>query len=180
MSDPFLGEIRIFAGPNTSPPANWTFCEGQTLAISTNEALFTLIGIIYGGDGISTFKLPNLNGRVPIGAGQAPGLSSYLPGATGGVENVVLAQAQMTQHTHAIAASTDPASASQPGTTLTFATVSAPALLYDDLSKDTGADANFSTAAIQNTGSSVPHNNYMPTIALRYIIALNGLFPSFS
>jgi microcystin-dependent protein len=180
MSDPFLGEIRVFAGVNPSPPSNWAFCNGQRLAISTNEALFTLIGTIYGGDGMSTFNLPNLNGRVVIGAGQGPGLSLYQPGATGGVEEVVLTQAQMPQHIHSIVASTDPASASQPGNTMTFATVADPAVFYDDLSLDTGADTLYSSAAIQSTGSSVPHDNYMPTIALRYIIALSGIFPSLS
>jgi microcystin-dependent protein len=180
VSDPFLGEIRIFAGAGPSPPANWAFCNGQSLAISTNEALFTLIGTLYGGDGISSFNLPNLGGRVPIGAGQGAGLSSYQPGTPGGVEEVVLTQAQMPQHTHSIVGSTDPASASQPGNTVTFATVVAPAVFYDDLSLDTGADALYSTAAIQSAGVSAPHDNYMPTIALRYIIAMNGIFPSFS
>lgn len=179
MAEPFLGEIRIFAGARTAPPANWAFCDGQQLSIAQNEALFTLIGTIYGGDGIATFLLPNLNGRLAIGAGQGPGLSNYQPGNTGGTDQVALTQTQMPWHMHFIAASTGLATTGQPGPGVTFATVAAPAVLYDDLSKDTGTDVDFSPAAIEDTGNSVAHDNYMPTIALRYMIALSGVFPSF-
>lgn len=178
MSDPFLGEIRIFAGVSTSPPANWAFCNGQSLPIATNEALFSLIGTLYGGSS-NTFNLPNLNGRVPIGSGQGPGLSSYSPGAAGGTDQVALLSTQMPLHTHAIMASKDEATSTVPSGTVTFATVPSPGLLYDDSSKDSGTSANFSSAAIQSTGGSAPHTNYMPTIAMRYIIALTGLYPSF-
>lgn len=179
MSDPFLGEIRIFAGSSASPPRYWAFCSGQHLPISQNQALFALIGVTYGGDGISYFMLPNLNGRVPIGADQGPSLSPYKLGDAGGVEQVTLAPTQLPQHTHAIMASHDTASSSQSGPIVTFATVADPALLYDDLSKDSGTDANFSGAAIQSAGGSAPHDNYMPTMALHYIIALAGIYPSF-
>lgn len=178
MADPFLGEIRIFAGAHSSPPANWAFCSGQQLSIAENEALFTVIGTLYGGDGMSTFMLPNLNGRLAVGSGQGPGLSTYQPGDFGGTEQVVLASTQMPQHTHSIAASSNRATTPQPGPSATFATLASPALLYDDLSKDTGTDVNFNAAAIQSVGGSAPHANYMPTIALRYIIALSGIFPS--
>lgn len=179
MSVPFLGEIRIFAGGATNLPQGWALCAGQSLAIADYQALYSLLGILYGGDGISTFRLPDLSGRVPIGTGQGPGLSNYPVAATGGQDTVMLTTGQMPVHTHSIAASTDPATAAQPNGTLTFAAVVAPALLYDDLTQLSGTDANFGTGAIANTGSGAAHSNLMPTMALRYMIALNGIYPTF-
>ncbi|NVN10173.1 phage tail protein [Nguyenibacter vanlangensis] len=176
--DAFLGEIRIFCGMADNAPQGWAFCEGQVLNIAGNDALFSLIGFTYGGDGKTNFQLPSLNGRVPIGAGQGPDLSLYKMGDKGGQDVVTLTIAQLPAHTHSVNASQDPATKSTP-TNAIFAAVEPPALFYDNLQQKTGSDANYSTLAIGSAGGSQPHDNYMPTMALRYIICLSGLYPYF-
>src|SRR3954454_5741331 len=113
MSDPFIGELRLF-GFNFAP-RNWATCDGQLMSISQNTALFSLLGTQYGGNGQTTFALPDLRGRVPKHAGQGPGLSTYTIGQVGGTETQTLSASQMPAHTHAVAASTDDATTSQPG-----------------------------------------------------------------
>lgn len=179
MADPFIGEIRIFAGLSPRPPNGWAFCSGQEMPISGNEALYALIGDLYGGDGRTKFNLPNLSGRVAIGAGQGPGLQNYPVAAKGGAEQVTLSVAQIPVHTHAVIASKNAATATQPGSGVTFAKLAPPATLYDDLSQLSGTDADFAATAIHDTGGNMAHSNLMPTMALKYMIALVGLFPSF-
>jgi microcystin-dependent protein len=171
MSDPFLGEIRIFGG--TYAPAGWAACNGALLPISQNDALYTLFGTTFGGDGINNFGVPNLWGRVPIHDGTGPGLSPYINGALGGTESVTLLDAHHPAHTHAFSADTDPGT--QPG--LKGNVLGAPAgtaiyyqgLPISALGKDALAAA---------PGQNKPHENRMPSLAINYIVALAGIFPS--
>jgi len=171
VSQPFIGEIRMFGG--NFAPRNFAFCNGQLIAIAQNEALFSLIGTTYGGDGQSTFALPNLQGRVPIHSGQGPGLSPYVLGQTGGVELVTLVTQQLPTHSHAFEASTGPASpTSEPGGSV-VAAASAP--LYVE---PTGPLASMSAQAITSTGGTQPHDNIAPFLCVSFIICLFGIFPS--
>ena len=169
MSDPFIGEIRLFAG--NFAPRNWAFCSGQILSIAQNTALFSLLGTTYGGNGQTTFALPDLRGRVPMGRGQGPGLSPRDLGEVAGAENVTLTSNQIPAHRHALRASTTAASVTTPGGAL-LGTTSVNS--YDTAS----ASVAMAPGAIGITGGSQPHNNMAPTQTLNYIIALFGVFPS--
>ena len=169
MAQPYVGEIRMFAG--NFAPSGWMFCDGQLLPISENETLFQLIGTTYGGDGESTFALPNLQSRVPIHMGQAGG-SSYQIGEVGGVESVTLTAQQIPSHGHAWLASTGGGTSNTPQGNVP----AAPPVtkLYR-----AGAPADPMAAnVVQPTGGSQPHDNLMPYIAINYIISLFGIFPS--
>lgn len=169
MSDPFIGEVRLFAG--NFAPLGWAFCQGQLMAISQNDALFALIGTTYGGDGQTTFALPNLSGRVPLHQGQGAGLTSRTIGELGGAEIVTLLTSQIPQHTHAMNASSAAATGTSPSGAL-LATTSVAS--YDTAAGSTAMAAS----AVGNAGGSQPHQNMAPTLALNYIIALEGIFPS--
>lgn len=169
MSTPYVGEIRLFAG--NFAPAGWMLCQGQLLAIAENEVLFQLIGTTYGGDGESSFSLPDLRGRVPVHQGQGPGMSQRTLGELGGTETVTLLASQMPIHTHALHASTAAASGSTPGGAL-LATTPVPS--YDANPAATAMAAG----AVGSTGGTQPHENMAPTLALNYIISLFGIFPS--
>jgi microcystin-dependent protein len=171
MSDPFIGEIRIFAG--NFAPRGWAFCNGQLLSISQNTALFSLLGVTYGGDGRTTFALPDLQGRVPMHAGRGPGLTTRSLGQQGGVESVTLAASQMPQHTHALQATTDPATLNAPTTTRTLAR-SRGGFAYQS---GGGTGATLSSQTLADAGGSQAHNNMQPYLALSFIIALQGIFP---
>ncbi|MDB5712189.1 MAG: Tail Collar domain protein [Sphingomonas bacterium] len=177
MSNPFLGELRLFAG--TFNPRGWAFCAGQILPIDQNDALYALIGTTFGGDGQVTFGLPDLRGRVAIGQGQGSGLSSYVVGQESGTESVTLSVNEMPQHTHAVTASSADATATTP-TGAVPARPSAATVGYLYLSSAaTGAtDAPPAAAAISVVGGSQPHDNMAPSLVLNYIIALEGVFPS--
>jgi len=175
MSNPFVAEIRIF--PFNFAPKGWAFCNGQLLPISQNTALFSLLGTFYGGDGKSNFALPNLQGSVPMHAGQTagPGLSLHDLGETGGSETVTLLTSEMPAHTHALGAQTAPigAVASPAGTTLgrpasghLYAAPSPPTLV------------SMSPTAIVPAGGSLPHNNMQPYLTLNFCIALQGVYPA--
>ncbi len=170
MSEPFVGEIRMFAG--NFAPQGWAFCDGQLLAISENDALFSLLGTTYGGDGQTTFGLPDLRGRLPIHAGNGPGLSPRRLGSTGGSESVTLTTNQLPSHTHGAtgsgASGTDPNPA---GNFLAGSTVVSP---YVQETPDTP----FAAAAITATGGSQSHMNLMPYLCVNFIIALFGIYPS--
>ena len=170
MSEPFVGEIRMFAG--NFAPRGWAFCDGQLLAVSQNDALFSLLGTIYGGDGRTTFGLPDMRGRIPIHAGQGPGLSSRRLGAKSGAENVTLTTNQMPSHSHDFNVTTKPASSDSPaGHMLADMT---PAALYTDK-----APARVvATSAIANTGGAQHHSNLQPFLCVNFIIALFGIYPS--
>jgi microcystin-dependent protein len=171
MSEPFVGEIRMFAG--NFAPRGWAFCDGQLLAVSQNDALFSLLGTIYGGDGRTTFGLPDLRGRVPIHAGSGPGLSPRNLGAKGGAEAVTLTVNQLPSHNHGpLQASADPAASVNPvGKVLGVPTSTD--LYADDLSP-----VNMSPNAITNIGGSQSHTNLMPFLCIHFIIALFGIYPS--
>lgn len=165
----FVGEVRIFAG--TFAPNGWAFCNGQLLPISQNTALFSLLGTFYGGDGQSTFALPDLRGRVPIHPEQGPGLTNRLLGETGGSETHVLATAEMPAHTHTVAASSANGAADSPaGRVMARSPAAIPQYAASP-------DADLSGMAVSNSGGDQPHNNMQPYLTVTYIIALQGIFP---
>ncbi len=168
MATQFLGEIRMFAG--NFEPYGWAFCNGQLQSIEVNTALFSLIGTYYGGDGVTTFALPNLQSRIPIHQGQGVGLSPYVIGQAGGTENVTLTPQQLPQHTHSATASTGGG-------------VSSPANSFWGSSANTkqyapSTNATMAASALGTTGGSQPHANVMPYLAISFIIALEGVYPS--
>ena len=174
MSEPFIAEIRIFAG--NFAPRGWAFCDGQLLPISQNTALFSLIGTTYGGDGRTTTALPNLEGRAPMHPGRGPGLTSRRLGERGGVETVTLTEAQMPNHNHSLRANTvgRGGGSRSPGNN-SFANV------QGGFAYVTGSDSNLvdlSELTLPNTGGSQAHNNMQPFLTMNFIIALVGLYPS--
>jgi microcystin-dependent protein len=173
MSEPFVGEIRMF-GFNFAP-RGWASCDGQLLAISQNDALFALLGTIYGGDGRTTFALPDLRGRVPLHEGTGPGLSPYRIGQKAGSETVTLTGQQTPAHGHAAQATTG-AATSTALNNLMPATVSGDTMYATDVTGLTPF-----TAAAQSIGSNAggqAHDNLMPTLTAHFCIALFGIFPS--
>ena len=170
MADPFVAEIRIF--PFDYAPQGWARCDGQVLPISQNTALFSLLGTTYGGNGISTFALPDLQGSAPMHPGQGPGLSDHYLGEQGGAETVTLLAPQMPAHNHALRADTvDLADTNVPGPAASFAQ-SAGGTLYQS-----AADTQLSGEALTTTGGGQPHNNMQPYLTLSFCIALQGIFP---
>lgn len=171
MSQPFVGEIRMFGG--NFAPAGWMFCAGQLLPISENETLFNLIGTTYGGDGQETFGLPNLGSRFPIHAGKGPAISqTYVLGEMGGVESVTVTLNQLPQHTHVMVGSTNIATNPAP----TNAVLGTSSLLTPYVG--IAPDANMAAGAIAPAGGSQPHDNMMPFLAISFIISLYGVFPT--
>ena len=165
MAQPYVGEIRMFAG--NFAPAGWMFCEGQLVAISEQETLFNLIGTTYGGDGQSTFALPDLRGRIPLHMG-----NGFIIGEPGGVESVTLTVPQIPQHTHALLASTAQGTQVTPG-----GNVLANSFQVTPYINDVALD-NMNPAAISPVGGSQPHNNFQPYLCVDFIISLFGIFPS--
>jgi microcystin-dependent protein len=170
MSDPFVAEVRIFAG--NFAPTGWALCDGQLLPISQNTALFSLLGTTYGGDGKSNFALPDLQDRVPMHPGQGPGLSLRDLGETGGVETVTLLQSEIPVHTHAAQARAVPADSDDPDPSTTFGLVIG--------GNAYGAATNLLPMADETlapAGGTQPHTNLQPYLVLTFIIALQGIFP---
>jgi microcystin-dependent protein len=163
MSDPYIGEIRMFAG--NFAPRDWAFCAGQAIAISENEALFALIGTTYGGDGVNTFNLPDLRGRIPIHQGP-----SFAIGQMAGEESVTLTPNQLPQHTH-----TAHADAGAGGQTSPAGNVWAGS---SDFAVAGSIDAQMAAGALEVAGGSEPHDNMVPFLAVHFIICLFGIFPS--
>lgn len=170
MSNPYVGEIRLFGG--NFAPAGWAFCDGSLLSIAENDVLFALIGTTYGGDGQTTFALPDLRGRVPVHQGQGPGLQNYVVGQSYGVETVTLTEAQMPSHTHQMQASTHVASASKGPTDVLGA--SPDTMIYG--STPGGGALAKNTIGTQRGGQ--PHDNMGPGLAINFIISLFGIFPT--
>lgn len=175
--DNFLGEIRLFAG--NFPPLGWAFCNGALLSIAQNDALFALLGTTYGGDGQSTFALPDLRGRVPLHQGSLAG-NNYVIGQQAGVETVTLTAAQLPPHSHSASASTSAPPATGAGIDLAGASPYVPAApakprFYAPAGSGT---VSMAAQAIQPSGGNQPHNNVAPFLALSFIIALEGIFPS--
>ncbi len=165
MAQPYVGEIRMFAG--NFAPAGWMFCSGQLLPISGNETLFQLIGTTYGGDGRSTFALPDLRSRVPIHQG-----NGFVLAETGGVETVTLTTNQIPAHSHALLASASPGTNAAPANAVLAKTTTG--FLYIN----ENPTSNMAVTAITATGGSQPHSNIQPYGCLMYIISLFGIFPS--
>ncbi len=174
MADPFVGELRL-VGFNFAP-LNWATADGQLMPISRNTALFSLLGTNFGGNGVSTFGLPDLRASIPVGAGQGPGLSLYDVGETGGVQNETLLLAEMPQHTHTVRADRTLAEATSPANSSFGKGGSAAANLYTtDTTPSNQVQMN--TSVVTFFGGNLPHNNLMPYLTLNWIIALSGVFP---
>ena len=171
MSEPFVGEIRMFAG--NFAPRGWAFCDGQLLAVSQNDALFSLLGTIYGGDGRTTFGLPDLRGRLPIHSGTGPGLSARRLGAKGGAEKVTLTVNQLSSHRHDWRASGSAATERLP-TNAVYAQHGA----SDFYRTNSAQDVNMNSGVVGNVGGSQSHTNLMPFLCIHFIIALVGIYPS--
>lgn len=164
MSQPYIGEIRMFAG--NFAPAGWMFCEGQLLSIAENETLFQLIGTTYGGDGQSTFALPDMRSRIPLHQG-----NGFILAETGGVEEVTLTSSQIPAHSHAWVASSAPGTGPNPEASVLAA--SATDRVYSDT---TGAA--LASSSVGAVGGSQPHSNMQPYLCVSFIISLFGIFPS--
>lgn len=164
MSQPYVGEIRMFAG--NFAPAGWMFCEGQLLPISEYETLFQLIGTTYGGDGESTFALPDMRGRVPLHQG-----NGFILAETGGAEAITLTAAQIPAHTHPVLGTTNAATTPGPAGNV-------PARTAGDTYTSELVNLNFGVAAVTPVGGSQPHTNFQPYLCLNFIISLFGIFPS--
>jgi len=172
MSTPYIGEIRLFGFSRT--PIGWQPCDGSLLPISQYDALFALIGTTYGGDGQSTFGVPDLRGRVPMHQGQGPGLTNRIIGEVAGVESVTLLPANMPAHNHGLVATTLATTATAPAATLELGALSGDTLYATDLNVGSVATAAASTTPAGNTQ---PHDNLMPTLTVQFCIALEGIFP---
>ena len=173
MADPFVAEIRIF--PFNFPPKGWALCNGQLMPISQNTALFALLGTYYGGDGKSTFALPDLRGSAAMHLGQGQGLSERSLGETGGSETITLSGSEAPAHSHALRASPDPADLTAPGVTRSLAgsqggNIYAPASPAPPLT-------SMSPQALTLAGGGLPHTNMQPYLTLSFCIALQGIFP---
>ena len=179
MAQPYVGEIRMFAG--NFNPNGWLFCEGQLLAISENETLFQLIGTTYGGDGESTFALPDLRGRIPLHFGNGPDGVNYQLAEQAGVESVTLTTQQIPVHTHPMFCFSDASGAPTSNPQSAVPGV-ADITQYNNLTvaPNTAPNAQLGTPGFNSdpTGGSQPHENHMPFLCINYIISLFGLFPS--
>lgn len=171
--DPFLGEIR--AVPYTFAPQGWADCDGQLLSIAQNSALFSLIGTYYGGDGRSTFALPNLQGRVAVGQGGGPGLDPVQIGEVGGTAAVTLLVTQLPSHGHNVDAVTDLGNTHSPQNAR-FAVPQVQERIQNLYAST--ANSSALSAAVQVVGGSQPHNNMQPYLGMRYIIAIRGIYPA--
>jgi len=165
MAQPYVGEIRMFAG--NFAPAGWFFCEGQLLPISENETLFQLIGTTYGGDGQTTFSLPDLRGRLPLHQG-----NGFILAETGGTEEVTLTVNQISNHTHPLLASTNVAQDTSPQNKVLGQSGSSQIYIQD------AVDTDLSAQAITSVGGSQPHTNLQPYLCVNFIISIFGIFPS--
>lgn len=172
MADPFVAEIRIF--PFNFPPKGWAFCDGQLMPLSQNTALFSLLGTTYGGDGKSTFALPDLQGSSAMHPGQGQGLSQRFLGQQGGAETVTLLVSEMPVHTHGLQAQTNPSTTTLPAADTSVAR-SGGGSFYK--ANPFGATTSMAFQALPPAGGSLPHNNLQPYLTLNYCIALQGVFP---
>jgi microcystin-dependent protein len=165
MAQPYVGEIRMFAG--NFAPAGWMFCEGQLLPISENETLFQLIGTTYGGDGQSTFALPDLRGRLPVHMG-----NGFILAETGGAEEITLTENQIPSHSHPLLASTSAATLTTPSNNLLAESVTISPYIQDT------PNGNMNQAVVSMVGGNQPHTNFQPYLCVDFIISLFGIFPS--
>ena len=166
MSDPFLGEIKLV--PYGFEPKGWAYCDGRELPINQNQALFALLGTSFGGDGKTTFRLPDLRGRVPVGTGDAATGTTYALGEAGGQESVKLALGQLPAHAHAVRANSGAATTKKPANAWPAAGGAYAA----------SSDTTMGATMIGRSGSGKAHDNRQPYLGLNYVIALQGIFPS--
>ncbi len=172
MAEPYLGQLMLV--PYNFAPRGWAFCNGQLLSIAQNTALFSLIGTFYGGDGIQTFALPDMRGRVPIHQGQGPGLSPYVLAETLGVESVTLLEGQIPAHSHGVNATANKGNKASPIGSYPAADAAGVTAEYNN-----GAPTGVMNAGvIAATGGGQPHENRQPSLVLSWVIALEGIFPS--
>lgn len=173
MSDPFIGEIRMFVG--NYAPVYWALCEGQSMPINSHDSLYALLGTMYGGDGRTVFRLPDMRGRIPVGEGSGPGLTTRHQGEQFGTESTFLVQQNMPPHNHGFQADRNAATATDPTGKVLADTD--PYEFYEDIDPDDrfGLLAN---EAVASTGGNQAHTNLMPTLCINFIIALHGVFPS--
>jgi len=169
VAQPYVGEIRMFGG--NFAPAGWAMCNGQLLAISENETLFQLIGTTYGGDGQSTFGVPNLQSRTPVHMGTLQG-TTFVIGQAGGVEDVTLATQQIPVHTHSLVGTTSIAAATGPGGNV-LAQSSVARMYFAD-----AVDTPMASNSVGPAGGSQPHTNIQPYLTVTFIISLFGIYPS--
>ncbi len=169
MPQPYVGEIRVFAG--NFAPTGWAFCNGQLLPISQNIALFSLLGTTYGGNGTSNFALPNLQGRTPIGSGDGPGLTPRSAGNSLGEEAHTVLGTEMPGHTHSMGASAANGTSDAPANGVMARSPAAIPLFH------VAADTQLHSSVVVPAGASQPHNNMQPYLTLNFIIALQGMFP---
>lgn len=170
MADPFLGEVRMFAG--NFPPSGWAFCDGQLLAVAQHRELFALFGDRFGGDGETTFALPDMRGRLPIHHGDGPGLTLREVGATGGVEAVPLSTPEMASHTHPLAGGKSVATSQSPKDAYLSRTAG-----IDFYNEDEAPTTALHPDAISRVGEGNPHSNLQPFLCVHFIVALRGAQP---
>jgi microcystin-dependent protein len=170
MSNQYLGEIRMFAG--NFAPFSWAFCNGQLIPIQQNTALFSLLGTTFGGDGVRTFGLPDLRGRLPVGQGSGPGLSTYTLGEIGGEENVTIALSTMPSHSHQLVSTAAPTS--DVPTNAVLGTPASGVSLY----APAAPSGTLNPSANGSSGGGQSHTNVMPYLCTSFIIALTGVFPA--
>ncbi|WP_456619032.1 phage tail protein [Bradyrhizobium sp. P5_C12] len=173
MADPFIGEIRLFGFPRV--PDGWLACAGQSLPISQYDTLYAVIGTTYGGDGVQSFNLPDLRGRVPIGQGAGPNLPSYVLGQIAGEEEHTLIETEMPTHSHALLSSTATATTATPGPTVHLATITSGNLYAPVMN---AAPYATMAACVTTAGMGIGHNNMMPSVVANYCICNAGIFPS--
>jgi len=172
VSEPFIGQIMMFAG--NFAPRGWAFCEGQLLSVAQNTALYSILGTTYGGNGQTTFALPDLRGRLPMQPGQGPGLSPRTLGEQGGSESVTLISSQMPAHNHTLNVSSQQGDTETPVGTVLAADNTATITNY----RAAPIDGTMNPSAIGVAGGTQPHNNMSPFLCINFIIALEGIYPS--
>jgi microcystin-dependent protein len=175
VSNPFVGEVRMFAG--NFAPRGWAMCQGQILSISQNAALFSLLGTNFGGNGTSTFALPNLQGSVPMHQGNGPGLTPRVVGEVGGEQPVTLLQTEMPAHNHVVNADTGGGTQASPIGGV-WAEAKKGKNAANHYAPSSGSNVAMSTGALSATGGNLAHNNMQPYLCVTFIIALLGIFPA--
>ncbi len=174
--EPFLGSLLLV--PYNFAPTGWALCNGQLLPISQNTALFSLIGTTYGGDGVSNFALPDLRGRVPISAGQGPGLQAYQLGQSGGAETATLTVGNLPSHNHSVNAVSTAATSKSPANQLLATSTGASVAGAPDIYASASPNSTLAANAVGQTGSNQPFNVLSPYLTFNWIIALQGVYPS--
>lgn len=176
MTNPYVGELRIFAG--NFAPQGWLMCDGQVVSISDYDTLFNLLGTTYGGDGQSTFGIPDLRGRVPVHQGSGPG-QNYVMGQTGGLETVTLTSPQMAQHTHSLVSTSTPATLPKPSNQTIFADMGPPGANLNAYAAYAGtSQVTLAGASVSVAGGNQSHENRQPYLGVNFIISLYGVYPS--